>query len=643
MRPSSLVRIALVALLMLGCEREEPRAPANRSPNAKPMFRRLQQRNLPAQLHASDGQGRAWLEEPQPGAALQVVSRHRFSIVFEAGEPGIRPGGAVYLQISPHWGWSFPQIDDPSAPGYTKVTTDAEGVELGLRDRGARLLEIGISGRALEPGARLRIVYGAGPARAHVDRFAERGSPLWIGVDGDGDGRWGLLPDPPRVDVVAGAPAQLVLLLPSTARPGESIPLRVALLDLGGNANVSFRGSIELLDAPEELEVPSRVDLQPEHSGHRTLRVTPRAPGIYRLRGAVEVDGERRLAESNPLVVRAEPTQVLWGDLHGHSQLSDGTGTPEEYFVYARDVAALDVAALTDHDRWGIRFLDGWPPGWKAIREAVDRFNAPGSFVALLGYEWTSWRDGHRHVLYFEDEGDILSVGNTATATPERLWRALEGQRALTFAHHSAGEPIATNWNYLPDPELEPITEITSLHGSSESADTPGRVRGALEGNFVRDVLDRGVRLGFIGSEDSHSGQPGLAHLTHTQGGLAGIVSTARTRAGVYEALRARRVYATNGPRIWLEASLDGHPMGATLPASPNSTLELSFEIAAESPLERVDLIRPGGVMTSLDPGGVRDWSWSGPVAGLGPGDYLYLRVIQEDGLAAWTSPFYSE
>ena len=33
--------------------------------------------------------------------------------------------------------------------------------------------------------------------------------------------------------------------------------------------------------------------------------------------------------------------------------LSDGTGTPEDYFAYARDVAALDVIALTDHDHWG--------------------------------------------------------------------------------------------------------------------------------------------------------------------------------------------------------------------------------------------------------------------------------------------------
>jgi len=32
----------------------------------------------------------------------------------------------------------------------------------------------------------------------------------------------------------------------------------------------------------------------------------------------------------------------------------------------------------------------------------------------------------------------------------------LRGKQALTFAHHSAGGPIATNWAIPPDPELEP-------------------------------------------------------------------------------------------------------------------------------------------------------------------------------------------
>ena len=64
--------------------------------------------------------------------------------------------------------------------------------------------------------------------------------------------------------------------------------------------------------------------------------------GVYRV-VARSVEGFE--AESNPLVVSDEAEAILWADLHGHSQLSDGTGTPDQYYRYARDVAGLDVAA----------------------------------------------------------------------------------------------------------------------------------------------------------------------------------------------------------------------------------------------------------------------------------------------------------
>ena len=89
----------------------------------------------------------------------------------------------------------------------------------------------------------------------------------------------------------------------------------------------------------------------------------------------------------------------------------------------------------------------------------------------------------------------------------------MRGESVLTFAHHSAGGPIATNWSIPPDPELEPVTEIVSVHGSSEAMDSPGLIYSPLPGNTVRDALGLGFELGFIGSGDSHDGHPGKAHL----------------------------------------------------------------------------------------------------------------------------------
>jgi hypothetical protein len=62
---------------------------------------------------------------------------------------------------------------------------------------------------------------------------------------------------------------------------------------------------------------------------------------------------------------------------------------------------------------------------WQEIQRETRRFHEPGRFVTLLGYEWTSWIHGHRHVLYFEDEGPLLSSLDEATDDPAELWSAL--------------------------------------------------------------------------------------------------------------------------------------------------------------------------------------------------------------------------
>jgi hypothetical protein len=520
--------------------------------------------------------------------------------------------------------------------GFTRVSTEAEGVELESTTLGQQLLGIRVSGRALAEGETIRIVYGAGPQGARADRYAESASPFWIAVDGDGDGVRGTLPDSPTVAVRAGPPARLVVTVPTTARPEQPVRLRVAILDRAGNSGVDFEGRVRLRETPG-LRSPGAVQLRSEDRGVGSVEVVPLEPGVYRIR-AEALGGPRGV--SNPLVVSEDGSRVLWGDLHGHSGLSDGTGTPRDYFGYARDVAGLDIVALTDHDHWGMLPLSRHPELWEQIREQVASFHDPGRFVALLGFEWTSWIHGHRHVLYFQDDGEVLSSVDPAYETPDQLWEALRGHEALTLAHHSAGGPVATNWAYPPDPELEPLTEVVSVHGSSEALDSAGLIYSPVRGNFVRDVLDQGHRLGFVGSGDGHDGHPGLAHLASPSGGLAAVMTEEATREAVLAALRARRTYATNGPRILLRARLGGRPMGSAVPAVPS---ELVVRVVAASSLERVDLIRSGQVAERVLCEGEEEVRFARRVESPKPGEYLYVRAVQMDGGAAWSSPFFFE
>jgi hypothetical protein len=637
--------LAAAALwLAAGCGEEPPApgsapsqpAPGDASPSARRDIVETLRADRAARRHPSDGGGRARLAFEGAPPTLRAGGTARFPLVYEAGPHGVAEGGWIYFQAPPQWGWSAPQTRDPQAPGFTEIASDADGVALEPRDLGEEI-GIRVGGRGLRAGETVRITYGAGALGARVDRFAERGSRFQLAVDGDGDGVRAFLADAPAVDVGPGPPALLVATLPSLARPGESVTLRLAVLDGAGNAGASLVGELQL-SAPPGVDLPASLRLGAADAGVRSVPLVAREPGVVRVRAIAEGGLE---AESNPLLVEAEAPRILWGDLHGHSNLSDGTGTPDDYYRYARDVAGLDVAALTDHDHWGVPFVDESPALWQRIREAAARFHAPGRFVTLLGFEWTSWLHGHRHVLYFADEGPLLSSLDEATDDPAELWTALRGRPALTFAHHSAGGPVATNWAFAPDPVLEPVTEVVSVHGSSEALDAPRPIYAPVSGNFVRDVLGRGHRLGFVGSGDSHDGHPGLSQLASPSGGLAALFAAEPTREAVLAALRARACYATNGPRIVLEVSLAGRPMGSAVPAGDAA---LRLRVLAPGTLDRIEVIRGAAVVFTARPRPgeeLRETTLEHPLAELRPGEFVYVRAVQRDGGAAWSSPFF--
>jgi hypothetical protein len=625
--------LQVLALLLAACGGD-----SSLPPTAQPEIMEMLRADLEAVPHPSDGGGRGWLVAEESDVPAVASQRGRWTIEYEAGPEGIAVGGALYLQVSPFWGWSTPQVVYSDVPGYSEVTTAAEGVELEPATVDQQLMAITIRGRDLVAGERIRIVYGAGLAGAFADRYAESESRFWLAVDGDGDGRRSVLADSPAVPVVAGAASQLLVHLPATARPGESVELTVAMADPVGNRVTDVAADMELAPDPALPGWPRRLSLYAEDGGSAVFPFDAPAEGVMRI-AVTTADGIE--GESNPLVVSDGP-RIVWADLHGHSGLSDGTGTVRDFLLYARDTSGLDVVALTDHDHWGVQPLAKHPEIWEEIRAQTESFHEPGRFVTLLGFEWTNWVYGHRHVLYFDGEGEVVSSVDRRFGHPEQLWDALRGKPALTFAHHTAGGPVATDWRIPPDPELEPLTEIVSVHGSSEAPDSPFPIYRPVSGNFARDALDRGYRLGFVGSGDGHDGHPGLAHVSSPQmGGLAAILTEELTRDAVLEALRARRTYATNGPRIVLRATLGGLPMGSVVPAG--ETLELAIEVVGITALHTIDVVRSGEVLESLECDERPECSVRVALSDLVPGEYVYVRALQEDGGAAWSSPFFVE
>ncbi len=593
-----------------------------------------------AEHHPSDGGGEAWLERAEDGSGDSATAGRTgsFTVIYEAGPLGVAEGGTIGLQVSPFWGWSTPQVEHPYTSGYTEVEHagpgDADGLELGATTWGDQLLGITVSGRSLAAGERLRIRYGAEPAGARVDRYAEEASRLWIAVDGDGDGVRALLEDSPTVRVRAGTPVGLIITVPGTMKPGASHRVTVAAVDASGNACKDFEGTLHL--ESNGLELPAVVRVEPGDDG--SVRIPLHAPdeGLFRVRATAS---EGPVGQSNPVLVSDKVPRVLFGDVHGHTALSDGTGTPEDYFAYARDVAGLDFAALTDHDHWGMLFLDAHPAMWEAIVAAVRRAHRPGSFTTLHGYEWTSWIHGHRHVLFFDDAPSLLSSVDPRYEDPRDLWDALRGRAALTIPHHTAGGPIPTNWSIPPDAEIEPLVEVASVHGVSEALDAPNAIYAPVVGTSARDALDLGYELGFIGGGDTHDGHPGLAHLASGQGGLVVALDTDSTRAGLLDAFRSRRVYATNGARTLLFTTLEGRPMGSRV--APTESGRLVLFAVGDSPLQAVEVIRSGAVVERIPAPGEAMVQTSLDLENLTAGEYLYIRVHQRNGGLAVSSPFF--
>ena len=305
------LRLALgIGALALACRDasiEGAPESANTSPDARLEVTEMLRAARDVIHHAADGGGRAWLESAEP-ARPQAGSSGRFTIVYEVGPLGVAEGGMIYLQVSPFWGWSTPQLLDAEAPGFTRIESEADGVELEAETLDLQLLGIRVGGRALAEGEQLRIVYGAGSAGATVDEYAGRRSPFWVAVDGDGDGVRKTLVDSPSVDIVAGPPGRLVVTLPTVARPGETVRVSVAILDPRGSAGVSVEGVVTLADAAPVLELPERVTFTKADAGVKVIEAVVRETGVVR----VSAEAEGRDYRS-PHMTPQGPSKTLWG------------------------------------------------------------------------------------------------------------------------------------------------------------------------------------------------------------------------------------------------------------------------------------------------------------------------------------------
>jgi hypothetical protein len=187
------------------------------------------------------------------------------------------------------------------------------------------------------------------------------------------------------------------------------------------------------------------------------------------------------------------------------------------------------------------------------------------------------------------------------------------------------------------DETLQPVWEICSCHGCYEHFAHELGQRGDLRDQMVDAVLRRGHRFGFIASSDGHGllFHHGVARKRDPfRTGLCAVQAASRTRSAILDAMKSRRSYATSGVKILLDLRADGHPMGSAF--DEIREVDVVGTVLGTNVLRTVELVGPDGVLA-----GGRIEGKSGVLSARVAARHMYLRVRQEDGEMAWSSPIF--
>ena len=370
-----------------------------------------------------------------------------------------------------------------------------------------------------------------------------------------------------------------------------------------------------------------------------------------------------------PLWPAAQPeVSVFFGNLHSHTALSDGSGTPAEAYEHARDVAGLDFLAITEHNHAQAGDIAGnhalyTGPGSLSLIPTANGFTEEGRFVALYGQEFSTIGSGnHMNVI---DAPRVIDVPNGHVRTLLETWLPAnldtQGQAPLLLLNHPSTSDSPRNLEYGIDDfggdtaawlaALDARAPLINLiNGPSHATGTHLTPGTPSETEFHR-YLNLGLHVAPTADQDNHKRNWGDATDARTA-----VLAGTLTKAALLTALRQRRAYATEDRNLRLvyrvnNQLLGSRIVGTSVPA-PGSPLAVSLTITdddepAASYVIEVFSDEVGGEAVA---GLVRTQSVTGngthTITGVtyqGGAQYVYLRVRQADGNRAWTAPVWFE
>ncbi|HYE09787.1 MAG TPA: CehA/McbA family metallohydrolase [Patescibacteria group bacterium] len=338
---------------------------------------------------------------------------------------------------------------------------------------------------------------------------------------------------------------------------------------------------------------------------------------------------------------------LYFGQLHSHTaEVSDGTGTLEDAYLWARDNGNADFFAVTDHSNWFDnekdltnenieQTEDSTSAEWKKVNAKADYYNQDGEFVAIAGFEmtWSGSTGGWGHINTFNTPW-FVSRSNSAMDLKAYYSKLAENTESISQLNHPGttfGDFADFGFYSKAADDVVNLIEV----GNGE-----GPVGGAgyfPSYEYYTRALDKGWHVAPSNNQDNHKGGWITANDARTV-----VIADELTRGGIFDAIRDLRVYSTEDKNLEIMYKVNGNLMGSTLdtPDALNILINIS-DPDDNDKIGKVSIIANGGVEVaskSFD-SNVALWELQ-----LDPQyNYYYVRVDQADKDIAVTAPVWTE
>ena len=424
--------------------------------------------------------------------------------------------------------------------------------------------------------------------------------------------------------------------------------------------------SVALANAGEAPTITMTVNgtaVTPEYAGGR-VTYTP-AADMADGRTEVKVTATRadgKSAEFSWFFTVGKTTyQLYFGQLHGHTQYSDGAGSLDSALSYIKnlpDSANVQFVAFTDHSNYFdpkndpnveaalydtslVKDSDA-NHSWKTYKDTIAQFNKDnaGDMVAIGGFEMT-WSGGPGHINTFNTPGIVSrnnkTLNNKTDDAGMKAYYALlsqtEGANSISQFNH----PGTTFGNFKDFSYWNPV--IDSRMYMVEVGNGEGQIgAGGYYPSYEQYImaLDKGWHLAPTNNQDNHQGKWGNANDARDV-----ILTDNFTEEGIYNAIRALRMYATEDKNLELGYTVNGLMMGSSIKTVPG---KLDIEVSVYDPdrtdsIAKVEVVVNSGKVAHVwdDPAEFKSGTLSVTLAP--EYSYYFIRVTQKDGDLAVTSP----